>query len=360
MKKRIIGLVGVLAAAGLVATQLPSSTASTTAPTAPAVAVDVRGGYYLSGNGDLTADARTIGNVEAITQYRSLADGNTFPGWQKGWIDTLGPGVTRNFVLELKSYGGPSGAQTFTVNGVRYTVPAPNMTIQQRPNTTWPKAYGYGQVLSGQIDGLLARALAQLKTMQHTSTLTIQLASEFDTDHEFGTTENGVAYTWAQSDARAVQAVRYLVQWFRSHGLPSGVKFSVGMGGFHREAFKRMHPASLAPQIEVLQWNAYNHNRNRSAYDVFNRTKAWAVADLSPEWLAKPAYIAEWGTAASLGDQATWIRTVPAAMARLNSEPGPKIVVANYFNSNPAWATLTPKAAGLAGLRDAYAAVPFK
>jgi hypothetical protein len=170
------------------------------------------------------------------------------------------------------------------------------MTIQQRPGTTWPKAYGYGQVLSGSVDGLLARSLAQIKTMKHNSTtFTIQLASEFDTDHEFGTT----AYTWAQADAR-------------------------------------------------------------TAYDVFNRTRAQAVADLPAAWLEKPVTIAEWGTAEALGDQAAWIRTVPAAPARLNSEPGPSIVVANHFNSTPAWATLDPKAAGLAGLLDAYAAAPFK
>ncbi|MET0235060.1 MAG: hypothetical protein ABW224_10515 [Kibdelosporangium sp.] len=348
MSKRILCAVGLLVAlmAG--------------APAATAAPVDVRGGYYLGGNGDVTAHAGTIGNVEALTQYRSLADGNTFPGWQKAWIDALGPAVTRNFVLELKSYGGPAGAQAFTVDGVRYAVPAPNMTIQQRPGTTWPKAYGYDQVTGGQIDGLLHRSLAQIKTMQHNTTLTIQLASEFDTDHEFGTTENGVTRTWAQSDERAVAAVRYMVKWFKEHGLPQGVKFSVGIGGFNRDAFKRMHPAALAPEIDVLQWNAYNHGSNRTSYEVFNRTKAWAVADLPAAWLTKPVYIAEWGTAASLGDQATWIRTVPAALARMNSEAGPSIVVANYFNSNPAWATLTPTEKGLSGLRDAYASAPFK
>lgn len=344
----------VLAAVGLV---LAASAAVT--PSASA-AVDVRGGYYLASNGDVTSDAATIGNLEAITQYRSLADGNTFPGYQKAWIDALGPAVTRNFVLELKSYGGPAGAQSFTVDGVRYAVPAPDMTIQQRPGTTWPKAYGYGQVLSGSVDGLLARSLAQIKTMKHSTTLTIQLASEFDTDHEFGTTEGSTAYTWAQADARAVRAVDYITTWFRAHGLPAGVRFSVGMGGFNRDAFRRMHPSALAAKIDVLQWNAYNHGSARTAYDVFNRTKAWAVADLPAAWLEKPVTIAEWGTAKALGDQAAWIRTVPAALARLNSEPGPSIVVANYFNSNPAWATLDPKAAGLAGLRDAYAAAPFK
>jgi hypothetical protein len=355
-KNRIVAVLGALAAVGGLAQQ-PASAAP--APAAAAAAT-VRGGYYLSGNGDVTADAAVLGNMRALTQYRSLADGNTFPGYQKAWIDALGPDVRRNFVLELKSYGGPAGAQTFTVGGVTYTVPAPAMTIQQRPGTTWPKAYGYDQVVRGQIDGLLARSLAQVKTMNHNSTLNIQVASEFDTDHEFGTTEDGVAYTWEQSDARAVEAVRYIVTWFRAHGVPAGLTFSVGMGGFNQAAFKRMHPSSLASLIDVLQWNAYNHGSSRTAYAVFNRTKAWAVTDLPAAWLAKPVYIAEWGTAPALGDQATWIRTVPAALTRMNSEPGPKIVLADYFNSNADWATLTPKAAGLAGLHDAYAAAPFK
>lgn len=321
---------------------------------------NIRGGYYLGGNADMTADAIKIGNVEAITQYRSMADGSQFPGYKKGWIDALGPTVIRNFVLELKSYGGSAGAQTFTVDGISYVIPAPAMTIQQRPQTVWPKAYGYDQMLSGQLDGLLARSLSQIKTMRYNETLNIQLASEFDTDHEFGTTENGVAYTWEESDARAVPVVKYIIEWFRDHGLPDGVTFSVGMGGFDRASWTRMHPASLAPQVEVLQWNAYNHGKWRSAYEVFNRTKAWSIEDLPQAWLTKPVYIAEWGTASSLGDQAQWIRTVPDALVRLNLEAGPTIVVANYFNSNPTWATLMPKEAGLIGLHDAYGSAPFQ
>jgi hypothetical protein len=356
-KNRVAAVLGALVTTGVLVQQ-PALAAL--APAAVEAAVTVRGGYYLGGNGDVTADAAVMGNVRALTQYRSLADANTFPGWQKAWIDALGPDVRRNFALELKAYGGPIAEQKFTVDGVSYTVPAPAMTIQQRPGTTWPKAYGYDQVTRGQIDGLLARALAQVRTMRHNSTLNIQLASEFDTDNEFGTTENGVAYTWEQSDARAVEAVRYIVTWFRGHGVPAGVTFSVGSAGFNRAAWKRIHPPSLAPVVDVLQWNAYNHGSSRTAYAVFNQTKSWAMTDLSPEWLAKDVYITEWGTAPALGDQATWIRSVPAALARINSEPGPKIVLADYFNSNPAWATLTPKDAGLAGLHDAYAAAPFK
>ncbi|HEY0110707.1 MAG TPA: hypothetical protein VGB67_13805, partial [Fibrella sp.] len=228
MKVEMTSFLKLLAAAGLL-TSLSAHAQIDNAAGCGAPS-NIRGGYYLSGNADLTADAARIANVEAITQYRSLADGSQFPGYKKEWIDALGPNVLRNFVLELKSYGGSLGAQTFTIDGITYTVPAPAMTIQQRPQTSWPKAYGYDQMLSGQLDGLLARSLSQIKKMKYNTTLNIQLASEFDTDHEFGTTENGVTYGWEQSDARAVRAVKYMIEWFRDHGLPQGVTFSVGMG----------------------------------------------------------------------------------------------------------------------------------
>jgi hypothetical protein len=315
----------------------------------------VKGGYYLASNGDVTTDAAVLGNLESLTQYRSVADGSTFPGYQKQWINNLGAGVDRNFVLELKHYGAAAGPQT--VGGV--VVPAPNMTIQQRPGTTWPKAYGYDQVLTGKVDPLLKRALDQLKVMPFKETVNIQLASEFDTDHEFGTTENGVAYTWAQSDARAVAALEYIIGYFRANGLPAGVTFSVGMGGFNRPAFARMHPESLRADVQVLQWNAYNHGSPRTPYQVFNRTRAWAIEDL-PLWLDKEVVIAEWGTAASLGNQAAWISGVDEAIAQINAEePGLRIDTLNYFNSNPAWATLNPKQEGLEALKGVYTSPLF-
>ncbi|MEU6023560.1 hypothetical protein [Micromonospora sp. NPDC047134] len=317
----------------------------------------VLGGYYLAGNADPTADI-SGGNFRSLTQYRSFADANIFPGYNKPWLITLGrSGIQMNMVLELKYYGaGDPRAQTFTVDGVRYTVPAPTMTIQQRPGTTWPRAYGYGQVTSGQCDGLFARALSQYRTLGFG--VNIQLASELDTDNEFGTTEDGRAYTWAQSDARAVRAVTYIVDWFRDKGLPSGSTFSVGSGGFNRASFTRTHPESLMSRLDYLQWNVYATSASDTALARFRRTKDWAVADLGPVALSRRVIVAEWGArVAEIPDQAAWIATVPAAIARLNAERGPFFARTNYFNSG--WGTLSPKAPGLAALRAAYARPPY-
>ncbi|TCB96505.1 hypothetical protein E0H26_15275 [Micromonospora zingiberis] len=317
----------------------------------------VLGGYYLSGNADPTADM-SGGNFRSLTQYRSFADGNIFPGYNRPWLVTLGrSGVQVNMVLELKHYGaGDAGPQTFTVDGVSYTVPAPAMTIQQRPGTVWPKAYGYSQVIAGQCDGLFARALSQYRTMGFG--VNIQLASELDTDHEFGTTEAGKAYTWAESDVRAVQAMTYIVNWFRVKALPQNTTFSVGVGGFDRPSFQRTHPESLMSRLDFLQWNVYATSPSHTALDRFRRTKDWAVADLGPVALSRPILVAEWGVrVAEIPDQAAWIATVPPAIARLNAERGPYFARTNYFNSG--WGTLSPKATGLAALRAAYARPPY-
>ncbi|MEV4541320.1 hypothetical protein [Micromonospora echinaurantiaca] len=327
-----------------------------TATAAYSVAPPVLGGYYLSGGADPTADMAG-GNFRSLTQYRSFADGYTFPGYNRPWLTNLGRAAVQiNMVLELKHYGAADGPQTFTVDGVSYTVPAPAMTIQQRPGTTWPKAYGYGQVLAGQCDGLFARALSQYRTLGFG--VNIQLASELDTDHEFGTTEAGRAYTWAESDARAVQAMTYIVNWFKARSLPAGTTFSVGLGGFDRACFRRTHPEALMARLDFLQWNVYATAPEHTALARFRRTKDWAVADLGPVALSRPVIIAEWGVrVAEIPDQAKWIATVPAAIAALNAERGPRIVRTNYFNSG--WGTLSPKAAGLAALRAAYATRPY-
>ncbi|RLP87693.1 hypothetical protein EAD89_18535 [Micromonospora sp. BL4] len=322
-----------------------------------ALSQPVLGGYYLSGGADPTADMAG-GNFRSLTQYRSFADGYTFPGYNRPWLVNLGKaGVQMNMVLELKHYGAPNaGPQSFTVDGTSYTVPGPSMTIQQRPGTTWPKAYGYGQVLRGQCDGLFHRALAQYRTLGFG--VNIQLASELDTDHEFGTTEDSKAYTWAESDARAVQAMNYILTWFKARTLPAGTTFSIGLGGFDRACFQRTHPEALMSRLDFLQWNAYATNANDTALSRFRRTKDWAVADLGPVALSRPVIIAEWGVrSAEIPNQPAWIATVPAAVAKLNAERGPRIVRTNYFNSG--WGTLSPKAAGLAALRTAYATRPY-
>ncbi|TNH30220.1 hypothetical protein FHG89_08765 [Micromonospora orduensis] len=317
----------------------------------------VLGGYYLSGGADPTADMAG-GNFRSLTQYRSFADGYVFPGYNRPWLIDLGKaGVQMNMVLELKHYGAPNaGPQSFRVDVTDYTVPAPSMTIQQRPGTTWPKAYGYGQVLRGQCDGLLHRALAQYRFLGFG--VNIQLASELDTDHEFGTTEDGKAYTWAESDARAVQAMNYILTWFKARTLPPNTTFSVGVAGFDRACFQRTHPEPLMSRLDFLQWNVYATAVGQTALSRFRRTKDWAAADLGPVALSRPAIIAEWGVrSAEIPDQPAWIATVPAAIAQLNAERGPRIARTNYFNSG--WGTLSPKSAGLAALRTAYATRPY-
>ncbi|WP_405430275.1 hypothetical protein [Micromonospora sp. NBC_00617] len=321
------------------------------------VSQPVLGGYYLSGGADPTADMAG-GNFRSLTQYRSFADGYIFPGYNRPWLIKLGKaGVQINMVLELKHYGAPNaGPQTFTVDGVSYTVPAPAMTIQQRPGTTWPKAYGYNQVVGGECDGLFARALSQYRTLGFG--VNIQIASELDTDHEFGTTESGKAYTWAGSDWRAVQAVNYILTWFKARTPPPGTTFSVGVGGFDRACYQRTHPESLMSRLDFLHWNAYATAAGQTALARFRRTKDWAVADLGPVALSRPVIIAEYGVrVAEIPNQAAWIATVPAAIGQLNAERGPWIARTNYFNSG--WGTLVPKAAGLAALRAAYATRPY-
>lgn len=345
-----------------VAVKVKDRSGATASYTAEVVEQDpsvvVAGGYYVSGNGDMRADTVNQGmNLKAFTQYHSFADGSTVPGWNADYLKSfISSGIWGNFVLELKHYGAAAGAQT--VNGK--TVPAPNMTIQQREGTTWPKAYGYGQVTSGACDPLFERTVAQINAMPGTNPFNIQIASEFDTDHEFGITENGVAYSWAQADTRAVTALSYMIDFMRARITRPNVTFTIGMGGFDRPSWLRMHPESLASKVDYLQWNVYRRAASETAYSRFMRTKTWTDADLGPLFKAKDILIAEWGTPMSLNDQAAWIRTVPAAIARINSESRTgKIVMTNYFNSNPGWATLNPKQAGLDALKEIYSSSPY-
>lgn len=330
-------------------------------------AASVAGGYYIGSNGDVRPDTVNRGmNLRGLTQYRSFADGSIFPGWQRDWIKTLmvENNVWPNYVLELKHYGASNqNAQSFSVDGVSYTVPAPNMTIQQRPGTTWPKAYGYGQVLSGQCDGLFARALLQLRTMP-AKKINIQLASEFDTDHEFGTTENGVSYTWAESDARALAAVKYIVTFFKSRGVPSGVTFTVGMAGqWNRPAFIRMHPEDLP--VDYMHFNVYNHGESRTAEYRFKETLSWVRTDLGPKMRKLDIIVSEWGTNANwAGGQAAYISSVPAALKKINAEQAARLegqyVMTNYFSSRDrTWGLLDPKEAGLTALKSAYDQEPY-
>lgn len=318
----------------------------------------VFGGYYVTGNGDMRADTVNQGmNLKSFTQYRSFADGSTVPGYQREYLKTfISDGIFGNFVLEFKHYGAPAGSQV--IGGK--TVPAPNMTIQQRSGTTWPLAYGYEQITSGLCNPLFDRSMSQINAMPGTNPFNIQIASEFDTDHEFGTTENGVKYTWQQSDQRALLALDYVITYMRVRITRPNVTFTIGMGGFDRSSWLRMHPESLASKVDFLQWNVYRRATSETAYYRFNRTKLWTDADLGPLFRKKNIIVAEWGTPMSLNDQAAWISTVPAAIARLNNESTTgKFIALNYFNSNDGWGTLNPKQAGLDALKAIYASPPF-
>src|SRR3954463_512160 len=320
----------------------------------------VRGGYYVSGNADMTSDITGI-NIKSFTQYHSFAELIMVPGNGKDYLKTLGTrGILGNYVCELKHYGNTNtGAQTMTLEGVRYTVPAPNMTIQKRAGTTFPKAYGYEQVWTGQLDGMLHKLAIQLRNMGNVP-INVQLASELDTDHEFGTTEGSTNYTWEQADARAVRAMKYMVDFIKSKTVPSTVTFSVGMGGWDRNSWKRIHPEDLMAKFDFLQWNAYRRTASQTAYEVFKRTKLWSDADLGSVAKSKNILIAEWGSPKSLKDQAAYIISVPAAIKKLNEESTTsQYVMTNYFNSNDDYGTLNPKQDGLNALKSAYAQSPY-
>lgn len=315
-------------------------------------------GYYASGNGDMTSDISGM-NIKSFTQYHSFAEPVMIPGYGKDYLKALhSRGIAGNYVCELKHYGNTNtGAQTLTLEGKTYTVPAPNMKIQKRSGTTFPTAYGYEQVWTGKCDGLLHKLAIQLRNMGGAA-INVQLASEFDTDHEFGITEGTTNYTWEQADARAVRALHYMIDFIKSKTIPSNVTFTVGMGGWDRNAWKRMHPEDLMAKVDFLQWNAYRRVATDTAYSMFKRTKAWTDADLGPVAKSKNIIIAEWGTQATLKDQAAFLATVPSDVVKLNNEStSGKIVMMNYFNSG--WGLLDPKAAGLAALKSAYSQSPF-
>ncbi len=310
----------------------------------------VKGGYYLADNADIRPNTTARGMpLTSLTTYRSLHDNDVFPGWGKEWIaELMTRGVEPNVVVELKTYGGPPPEEV-ACGGRTYETPDANMTAIQRPGTSWPRFYGYDLVTSGRLDGLLCRAVQQLDKLP-AGPVTVQFASERDTDHEFGITLNGVARSFAEADALAVGAYTYLVDYFKRHSTRAGTAYTVGIGGWHHDSFVR----SYVPAADEIQYNAYNHGApSRSAYDTFHRTYAW-LAELPAASQGKPVVIAEWGTSYSRGDQAAWIATVPAAIARL-----PRVRMTNYFDAGGDWGTLDPRPAGLDALTAAYRSHPY-
>ena len=303
----------------------------------------VLGGYYKGSGADIYPDTvnREM-NLRSHTTYRSFADANLFPGWNKQWIlNLMNAGVHMNYVLEWKFYGN-TGTSALGVT--------PNSIMQQRPSTTWPRFFGWNQVLNGSCDILMDRAIGQLNTLP--TPINIQFTSERDTDNEFGITENSTYISWSYADTLARQGISYCINYFKDNGAPLGTTYTAGIGGFNKASFLR----SYVPEVDFMQYNCYNHNGWRSPLQVFKRTYDW-IDELPVAARQLDIIIAEWGctypsSAAPTGaTQGSWLRQVPTAVAQL-----PKIKIANYFNSG--WGTLTSE--GLTGLIDCYNQHPFK
>lgn len=329
----------------------------------------VRGGIYVRAGADWRADFAGV-NIGSFTSYASLAQPGPaiYPGaaWRAGLVAA---GLAFNLVVELKHYGAGSPAgQSFTVEGRKYAVPVPDGRIQCRPGAAaWPVAWSYDQVLSGACDGLIHRLLAALHTIPPVAWVNVQLASEVDTDNEFGTQAGRMIYAKGPSDLKARAAYAYIIGWLRTPPagvapLDRNVTFSVGWSGAWSgfESFARLHDDAMP--VQVVQWNVYNQNGNLTPYERLTSMMT-SYRRLGPTMRSKPIIIAEWGTnAAHAGGQAPYIDAWPAAVARVNAEQEARgegqIVMTNYFDSG--WGLLNPRPVGIAALGRAYAAVPFR
>lgn len=331
----------------------------------------VAGGIYFGGNADIRPDTAGM-NITGIQQYRSFADGSLYPGWNKQWVDALvSDGAWLNLVVELKHYGASSaGAQTFTVEGWNYTIPAPN----GRTRITLDNAltYGYEQVFSGQMDGAIHRLLAQLRAVPAGGRVNIQLASEVDTDNaNGGTVENGVSYDRHQSDLRAVLAYEYLAAWLKTPPagiapLPPGVTLSMGYAGQWSgvQGFINTHPESLMRLLDYLHCNTYNKSANWTAESRFREITQWA-AQLGPIGRATNIIVSEFGSnSAFTPNQAGYMAQVPAAISKLNAEQVAggrgRFVMTLWFGSNSdQWGLLNPKESGLVALQQMLDTPPY-
>jgi len=334
---------------------------------------NIRGGYYLGGNANMAADVAGM-NLESFTQYRSLGSRLVFPGWEpsygylRPWVNG---GVAGNFVVELVCFQtADCAAKSFQVEGVTYVVPAGNSNRNHGGcgGRAQQASLGYGQLASGHLDGLLHTALAQ--TREFTGPLVFHLYSEVDTDAECGTVEGGVFYDRTASNARAAAAAAYAISWLRNPCAfepapctiaPAGpnVSFTVGMGGFHPTSYNQVYTPAVRGLVDFYNVNTYWRHAGSSwktelGVDLANVRKAG--------WPIHPVLITEFGTPVTAASgtwtttQAARIEQFPAAVRDVNraADGDADVVIANYFNSNNAWATLNPKADGLAALRRAY------
>lgn len=340
----------------------------------------VRGGIYFGNNADIRMDTVNRGtNITAIQQYRSAADASFFPGYQKEWLlPLMSGGATLNMVAEVfKSYGGGTGVQNFTVEGRSYSVPAPNM--RYRLNIENALAYGYDQYMTGRCDGLLHRMLYQIRTnLPANANLVLQIESEVDTnnatstsDTTIGAIEDGISYTRAQCDVRAVEAIKYIVWWLRNPPagiapLPSRVKFSMGYAGqwSGTNAFFRTHPESLMSLLDYMHMNTYNRSGNRTAYVRFREIADW-IDRLGLIGRTLPIIVSEFGSnAAFTPNQAGYMAQMPSAITQLNSELRAigrgQFAMTIWFGSNSTeWGVLSPKEEGLVALKTMLATPPY-
>lgn len=343
----------------------------------------VNGGIYFGGNADVRPDTinRTPPiNITGIQQYHSFADGSLYPGYQNTWLAPMVQGgAWLNLVMELKHYGAANtNAQTFTVEGKSYTVPAPNMRYRLKIENAL--AYGYEQIYSGQCDGLLHRLLAQLRAIPAGGRINIQLESEVDTDNANPTDaapnvaviENGVNYTRAQADARTVQAITYIATWLRNPPtgiapLPAGVTLSMGYAGqwSGTAGFVNTHPDTLMSKLDYLHMNTYNHSANKTAEANFREITEW-VALLGPVGRSKNIIVSEFGSSAAYTpNQAGYMAQVPTAINKLNSEMvtagrGRFVMTLWFGSNNDSWGLLNPKEAGLVALQQMLNTSPYK
>lgn len=286
------------------------------------------GGWYKGGGADITAlAASSKANIKGHTTYLSLAQ---FGPGQKGvqtraWEDAFArAGGLLNVVVELKQYGAAAPS----------VVPAPNgvMTFQ-----TGQKYWSWTQVLAGDLDPLLALMAASLAACPYF--LNVQICSERDTDHQKGGTAGGQSFTWAQLDKLGVDGVGYILSFLRQGGVRN-CSFSAGIGGWDQASFTR----SFVPEVDVIQFNAYNHGAWTAADKVLGKAYGWAEAWYPTDL---PMFVAEWGCQPDSGTnkQADWIKSVPAVLGDF-----PRIEFMSYFDSG--WGTLN--ASGPAALAACY------
>jgi hypothetical protein len=352
-----------------------NQTAQSTVDYIVSTPLKVAGGIYFGGNADVRADTTNRVppiNITALQQYRSIADGSQYPGYQKTWIPPMVQnGVWLNLVVELKHYGATDAVQNFTVEGKSYSVPRPNGRVRLTLDNAL--AFGYEQVWTGQIDGLLHRLLSQLRAIPTGGRINIQLASEVDTDNaNGGVVENGVTYSREDADLRAVRAYKYIAKWLREppNGIapiPQGVTLSMGYAGQWSgiAGFKNTHPEDLMCLLDYMHCNTYNHSSNWTAEARFREIVDWS-AQLGPIGRSKGIIVSEFGSnAAYTPNQAGYMDQMPAAMNKLNGEliaagRKPFVMTIWFGSNNDTWGTLNPKEGGLQGLQRMLDTPPYK